>query len=214
MMGVDSVGQDVILDDLLYVLKDLENSIGNDLSELESLKAYCEYRDDLLSLTASDISLLATYFFNSNEEAQDKFLNLLHKVYNDKTKEENFIKELRNLYLLSRDGLENTTQYGYSKRVIIDFLNVLRDEAIASKKPNAIREKEVAGKFFIVRKLIKYFSSTPGSVEIKNIDDFIIMLDTLNASDEFKNNALSVAIENNAKFYSNSLRHRKKEKKD
>ena len=213
-MGVDSVGQDVILDDLLYVLKDLENSIGNDLSELESLKAYCEYRDDLLSLTASDISLLATYFFNSNEEAQDKFLNLLHKVYNDKTKEENFIKELRNLYLLSRDGLENTTQYGYSKRVIIDFLNVLRDEAIASKKPNAIREKEVAGKFFIVRKLIKYFSSTPGSVEIKNIDDFIIMLDTLNASDEFKNNALSVAIENNAKFYSNSLRHRKKEKKD
>lgn len=214
MMGVDSVGQDVILDDLLYVLKDLENSIGNDLSELESLKAYCEYRDDLLSLTASDISLLATYFFNSNEEAQDKFLNLLHKVYNDKTKEENFIKELRNLYLLSRDDLENTTQYGYSKRVIIDFLNVLRDEAIASKKPNAIREKEVAGKFFIVRKLIKYFSATPGSVEIKNIDDFIIMLDTLNSSDEFKNNALSVAIENNAKFYSNSLRHRKKEKKD
>lgn len=214
MMGVDSVGQDVILDDLLYVLKDLENSIGNDLSELESLKEYCEYRDDLLSLTASDISLLATYFFNSNEEAQDKFLNLLHKVYNDKTKEENFIKELRNLYLLSRDGLENTTQYGYSKRVIIDFLNVLRDEAIASKKPNAIREKEVAGKFFIVRKLIKYFSAASGSVEIKNIDDFIIMLDTLNASDEFKNNALSVAIENNAKFYSNSLRHRKKEKKD
>lgn len=213
-MGVDSVGQDVILDDLLYVLKDLENSIGNDLSELESLKEYCEYRDDLLSLTASDISLLATYFFNSNEEAQDKFLNLLHKVYNDKTKEENFIKELRNLYLLSRDGLENTTQYGYSKRVIIDFLNVLRDEAIASKKPNAIREKEVAGKFFIVRKLIKYFSAASGSVEIKNIDDFIIMLDTLNASDEFKNNALSVAIENNAKFYSNSLRHRKKEKKD
>lgn len=214
MIGVDSVGQDVILDDLLYVLKDLENSIGNDLSELESLKAYCEYRDDLLSLTASDISLLATYFFNSNEEAQDKFLNLLHKVYNDKTKEENFIKELRNLYLLSRDDLENTTQYGYSKRVIIDFLNVLRDEAIASKKPNAIREKEVAGKFFIVRKLIKYFSAASGSVEIKNIDDFIIMLDTLNASDEFKNNALSVAIENNAKFYSNSLRHRKKEKKD
>ena len=40
------------------------------------------------------------------------------------------------------------------------------------------------------------------------------MLDTLNVSDEFKNNALSVAIENNAKFYSNSLRHRKKEKKD
>ena len=76
-MGVDSVGQDVILDDLLYVLKDLENSIGNDLSELESLKEYCEYRDDLLSLTASDISLLATYFFNSNEEAQDKFLKYI-----------------------------------------------------------------------------------------------------------------------------------------
>lgn len=214
MMGVDSVGQDAVLEELLYVLKDLENSIGNDLSELESLKEYCEYRDDLLSLTASDVSLLATYFFNSNEEAQDKFLNLLHKVYNDKTKEENFIKELRNLYLLSRDGLENTTQYGYSKRIIIDFLNVLRDEAIASKKPNTIREKEVAGKFFIVRKLIKYFSAASGSVEIKNIDDFIIMLDTLNVSDEFKNNALSVAIENNAKFYSNSLRHRKKEKKD
>lgn len=206
--------QNVMLDSLLYVLRNLETDISDSLNKINEEKARREYRDDILQLSSTDISLLATYFINSNTESQKKFLELLHSIYNDKLAEDNFMVEFKNLYYLSKAGLSSTTQYGAAKRVIIDFLNKLKDDSMSEKKLDSIKEKELAGRLFIVKKLIKYFLATSGSMEIKNIDDFITMLDVLEVNDRFKSNALGVAIENNVKFYNNNLKRRKKSNDD
>ncbi|MDD5888758.1 MAG: hypothetical protein PUC82_04645 [bacterium] len=202
--------RNVMLDSLLYVLNNLQTDISNNLNEISMERKRREYRDDILQLSADDVLLLATYFTNSNDAFKERFLELLHTTYNDKDLEEKFMEEFKNLYFLGKSNLTNITQYGAAKRVVMDFINKLKDQAISEKRLDEIKEKELAGQLFIVKKLIKYYLASPGSIEVKNIDEFLMMFDVIGVNEKFKNNALCVAIENNVKFYNSTLRRKKK----
>lgn len=202
--------QNVMIDSLLDELKRKEEDTSKFLNGVSLERERREYRDDILQLSSTDISLLTFYYMNSNEEAQRQFLNLVNRIYSNKKDTEQFMTEFRNLYYLSKSGLTTLTQYGAAKRVILDFVNRLKDEALSEKKIDHIKEKEYADRLLIIRKFVRYFSAKPGTVEVKNIDNFMMMLNILNFSYEVANNALIIAIENNNKFYSKSLLAMKK----
>ena len=88
---------------------------------------------------------------------------------------------------------------------MLDFINKLKDEVLSEKKLDKIKEKEYADKLLIIKRLIRYFSSKPGSVELKNIDNLMVMLNILNFSNVDKNNALVIVIENNVKYYNRTI---------
>ena len=113
--------------------------------------------------------------------------------------------EFKNLYYLNKSELTTLTQYGAAKRVILDFINKLKDEVLSEKKLDKIKEKEYADKLLIIKRLIRYFSSKPGSVELKNIDNLMVMLNILNFSNVDKKDTLVIVIENNVKYYNRTI---------
>lgn len=197
--------QSEILDKILNILREKEKETSDFLNEFSCERERRTYRNDILQLSSTDISLLPAYYINSNEEAQDDFSNLLKSVYTSKEEIDNFMVEFKNLYYLNKSELTTLIQYGAAKRVILDFINKLKDEVLSERKLDKIKEKEYADKLSIIKKLIRYFSSKPGSVELKNIDNFIVMLNVLNFSNVDKNDALIVVIENNVKYYNRTI---------
>lgn len=194
--------QNLTLNNLVLKLKKKESFLISKLNDISSERKRREYRDNILQLANTDLSLLATYYLNSNDEEQNQFNSLLFKVYSDKKYINIFRDEFKNLYYLNKGNYIYDEQYGQARRIVLDFVNLLKDEVKDEKKINVAVEKKYVRKLFIVKKLIKYFSFSAGEVEIKNIDDFIIMLNTLNFDDKEKNEAISIVIENNCKFYS------------
>lgn len=197
--------QNVILDKILNILKEKEKETSDFLNALAMERERRTYRNDILQLSSTDISLLPAYYINSNEEAQEDFSNLLKSVYVNQDEIDNFMTEFKNLYYLNKSELTTLTQYGAAKRVILDFINKLKDEVLSEKKLDKIKEKEYADKLLIIKRLIRYFSSKPGSVELKNIDNLMVMLNILNFSNVDKNNALVIVIENNVKYYNRTI---------
>ena len=198
--------QNIKLDSLLYVLKNIETDVNGDLQDFYDEKKRREYRNDIIDLSRIDISLLTSYYMNSNDEAKKQFSDLLYSVYANKDDLETFLANFKNLYYLHKSDLTKTTQYGAAKRGILEFINKLKDEALHEEKLSSAEEKKILDKLFIIRKLLKYFNARPGTVEIKNIDNFILMLNMFEISPKAKNNALAVAIENNNKYYSKKLK--------
>ena len=199
-----------MLASVLTSLEDLETEINSKLEKLVKEKARREYRNDILQLSTTDIALLTTYYVNSNEAVRRQFLSLLQTTYNDNAMVENFMVEFKNLYFLNKAGLNSTIQYGAAKRVVIDFINKLKDECLTDKKIDKDLENELRYQLSSLKQLISYFFTKAGSVEIKNIDDFLMILNMFKISDEIKNNALSIAISNNVKFYKSAIRRNKK----
>lgn len=204
--------KNMILENLLNNFNNLKESISYDLSKIVNEREKRKYRDDILQLSLVDVSLLTSYYMNSNEEAQKKFSSLLFDTYNEGKELQEFLLEFKNLYYLNKAGLVSTTQYGTAKRVVMEFVNKLKDIALTEKKIDEEKEKKLADQLFISKKLIKYFSSKPGSIEIKNVDEFIMMLDALNISDKLKNDALYLANQNNYKYYTGRITTSKKSK--
>lgn len=203
-----------MLDKILNILREKEKDTSDFLNGVAFERERRAYRDDILQLSSTDVSLLPAYYINSNEEAQQDFSNLLNSIYSEQDSIDNFMTELKNLYYLNKSELTTLTQYGAAKRVILDFINKLKDEALAEKKIDRIKEKEYVDKLSIIKKLIRYFSSKPGSVELKNIDNLIMMLNILDFSIEDKNDALVIVIENNVKFYNKNISIIKKKTDD
>lgn len=197
--------QNVILDKILNILKEKEKETSDFLNALAMERERRTYRNDILQLSSTDISLLPAYYINSNEEAQKDFSNLLKSVYVNQDEIDNFMTEFKNLYYLNKSELTTLTQYGAAKRVILDFINKLKDEVLSEKKLDKIKEKEYADKLLIIKRLIRYFSSKPGSVELKNIDNLMVMLNILNFSNVDKKDTLVIVIENNVKYYNRTI---------
>lgn len=197
--------QSVVLDKILNILKEKEKQTSAFLNDIAKERERRTYRNDILQLSATDISLLPAYYINSNEEAQNDFMNLLKSIYTNQDEIDTFMEEFKNLYYLNKSELTTLTQYGAAKRVILDFINKIKDEVLSEKKLDKIKEKEYADKLSIIKKLIRYFSSKPGSVELKNIDNLIVMLNILNFSSVDKNEALIIVIENNVKYYNRTI---------
>ena len=206
--------QNVMLDSFLKNLEVKELEISNFLNEFSKEKVRREYRNDILQLSAADLCLLTAYYINANDDVKRQFDELLANVYKDQESINLFMTEFKNLYFLNKSELTDLTQFGAAKRVVLDFINKLKDEAINEKRLDKISEKNYAHKLFIVRKLKRYFSAKAGSLEIKNIDDFILMLNMIDLSEKEKNEALMLAIENNSKFYTKSVSTMKKNKID
>lgn len=197
------------LDHLLEVFHNLENITRENLRKVVEEREKREYRDDVLQLSSTDVSLLTYYYMNSNEEAKKQFLDLLRTVYDDKDVKI-FLGEFQNLYFLSKNHLTSTTQYGASKRVVLDFINRLKDQSLSDRNSNRKKEEELANRLFILRKLIQYFNAPSGSVEVRNIDDFMGMLHIIKVSDSVSNDALYLAIQNNNEFYNKQITLQKK----
>lgn len=195
---------DEILYNLLGVLDYLESITRQDLSLVVEDRERREYRDDILQLSSTDIILLTYYYINANEIAKGQFLNLLSTVYN-KSEMKRFLKELKNLYSLNKANLTTTVQFGASKRVVLDFINRLKDQALTEKSPDKKKEKELTDRLFTLQKLMRYFKSPSGSVEVRNIDRFTMMLNSLDINDNIYNDALYLVIQNNNKFYNNQI---------
>lgn len=196
--------KNVILSHLLEVFDNLENMVKEDLQIVVDARSRREYRDDILQLSSTDVALLTYYYVNSNDEAKKQFLDLLSTIYDEK-KMKLFWGEFRNLYFLNKNHLTSTTQYGASKRVVLDFVNQLKDWALSDKSFDRKKEEELANRLFILRKLVQYFKAPSGSVEVRNIDDFVGMLQIIKVSDSVYNDALSLVIQNNNKFYTRQI---------
>lgn len=196
--------KNVILSHLLEVFDNLENMVKEDLQIVVDARSRREYRDDILQLSSTDVALLTYYYVNSNDETKKQFLDLLSTIYDEK-KMKLFWGEFRNLYFLNKNHLTSTTQYGASKRVVLDFVNQLKDWALSDKSFDRKKEEELANRLFILRKLVQYFKAPSGSVEVRNIDDFVGMLQIIKVSDSVYNDALSLVIQNNNKFYTRQI---------
>lgn len=196
--------KNVILSHLLEVFDNLENMVKEDLQIVVDARSRREYRDDILQLSSTDVALLTYYYVNSNDEAKKQFLDLLSTIYDEK-KMKLFWGEFKNLHFLNKNHLTSTTQYGASKRVVLDFINQLKDWALSDKSFDRKKEEELANRLFILRKLVQYFKAPSGSVEVRNIDDFVGMLQIIKVSDSVYNDALSLVIQNNNKFYTRQI---------
>lgn len=162
------------------------------------------YKEDILRLVNSDVSLLASYYMESNIEEREKFDWLLSKTFSNKELKESFKQQLKNLYYLSKNNLYSTSQYKAIKTDILSFREDL-ERTIFQSSEDQEEEDKLLLRMRDLKRAKKYFSSDFNKVCVKNIEELRRIVESLNMNDTLKTEVLMLVFLNELDYYKTVL---------
>lgn len=194
-----------LIDDFLIQLEYLALSTEEEITFLENENEDYKYITDLVEvLTVSKSSFVECYMSLSKEKTEE-FKSIIGKVISCPEKLSSIINEIRNLYYLLENNLQETeealSQRETSEETIDNFKNsLLSYTRKIDYQENNSKIKQLKE---YIENIVTLGTNLEEENEIKNIDFLQEILDNINLSTQEQQEILMVIIKNNLKIYQN-----------
>lgn len=189
-----------VLDQLSLELTTIQIKLNN----FNTSRNIESYKEDILRLVDSNVSLLASYYMESGIEDKKKLDWLLSKTFSTSDEKDIFQQQLKNLYYLDKNKLYNTSQYRTVSDEILKFRDILASVVFQSRE-DRVEEEDLLLRQKDLKRVKKYFSSDHSRVCVKNIDALRKIVESLNMSDTLKTDVLMMIFTNELEYYKTVL---------
>jgi hypothetical protein len=184
-----------------------------DINNYMSLKEIYDYELQLYSAISLSPVAYAEAFNAIGMKQEDLFHRVLADIYQNPNDIDEVINESNNLYYLNDDGLIYNPLYEAqvkkSEEVILNFQHNIKKD-LEGKSHLLLFKEELDDKLVLVKQLLdfaSYFNPVGLEREVKDINNFTNVLETLNLEEEEKTRILLLALKKNVEVYKDSIKN-------